>query len=283
MKVSVLTPIYKTDERFLREAIESVLAQTFADFEFLLLDDCPEDSREAVVRSYDDPRIVYLRNDRNLGISASRNRLLDLAKGEYIAVFDHDDICRPERLEKEIAYLDAHPECGVVSSWTRLTSNGSINTYPENDHEIKLLMMDVCALWHPASMIRKSVLDGCGARYEADCSPVEDYMLWMRLIPHTRFHVLQEPLIDYRWHPANTSNVWKDRLQASDWRVKAWAKANLPELYAEFELSRETVWRVRMFGIPLFKVVSGRRETEVRLFDRIAFLRFSRRFQTGGR
>lgn len=283
MKVSVLTPIYKTDERFLREAIESVLAQTFTDFEFLLLDDCPEDSREAVVMGYDDPRIVYLKNDRNLGISASRNRLIDLAKGEYIAVFDHDDICRPERLEKEVAYLDAHPECGVVSSWTRLTSNGSVNTYPENDHEIKLRMMDVCALWHPASMIRKSVLDACEVRYEADCSPVEDYMLWMRLVSYTRFYVLQEPLIDYRWHPSNTSNVQKDRLQASDWHVKAWAKVNLPELYAEYELSRETVWRMRLFGVPVLKVVSRRRETEVRLFDRIPFLRISRRFGMGGR
>lgn len=278
MKVSVLTPIYKTNERFLREAIESVLGQTFRDFEFLILDDCPNDNRETVVRSYDDSRIVYLKNDRNLGISAARNRLLDLAKGEYLAVFDHDDICRPERFAKEVAYLDAHPECGVVSSWTRLTSNGSINTYPEADHAIKLMMMDVCALWHPASMIRKSVLDEHGIRYEADCSPVEDYMLWMRLIPHTCFHVLQEPLIDYRWHSTNTSNVQKDRLQTSDWHVKAWAKVNLPELYAEYELSRVTVRRVRLFGIPIFKVVSDRRELEVRLFGRIPLLRMSRRF-----
>ena len=100
MKVSVLTPIYRTDESFLREAIESVLGQTFGDFELLLLDDCPEDSREKVVRSYDDPRIVYRRNDRNLGIAESRNRLVEMAKGEYLAVFDHDDVCRPDRLAK---------------------------------------------------------------------------------------------------------------------------------------------------------------------------------------
>ena len=117
MKVSVLTPIYRTDERYLREAIESVLGQTFADFEFLLLDDCPEDNREAVVRSYNDRRIVYLKNDRNLGIAASRNRLIDLAKGEYLAIFDHDDICRPERLAKQVSYLDANPECGVIGGY----------------------------------------------------------------------------------------------------------------------------------------------------------------------
>ena len=281
MRVSVLTPIYKTDERFLRAAIESVLGQTFADFEFLLLDDCPEDSRETVVRSYDDKRIVYLKNERNLGISASRNRLIDLAKGEYLAVFDHDDVCRPERLAKEVAYLDAHPECGVVSSWTRLTFNGSINTYPEDDHEIKLRMMDVCALWHPASMIRKSVLAEHDIRYEAECSPVEDYMLWMKLIPHTVFHNLQEVMIDYRWHGSNTSVVRKRELDAQDLRCKAWAKVNLPELYAEYEISRQTEWRMRLFGVPLMKVTSDSREAQVRLFGRIPLLRISRRFRMG--
>ena len=276
MKVSVLTPIYKTDERFLREAIESVLKQTFADFEFLLLDDCPEDDREKVVRSYDDKRIVYLKNERNLGITASRNKLIDLAKGEYLAVFDHDDICRPERFAKEVAYLDAHPECGVVSGWTKPTCGG-VNEYPEDDHGIKLAMMAGISMWHPASMIRKSALGDI--RYETDFTPVEDYMLWMKLAPHTVFHNLRDVMIDYRWHESNTSVVRKRELDAQDLRCKAWAKVNLPELYAEFELRRETVRRVRLFGIPLLKIVSGRRETEIRLFDRIPFLRICRRFR----
>ena len=280
MKVSVLTPIYKTDERFLREAIESVLKQTFADFELLLLDDCPEDSRETVVRSYDDKRMVYLKNDRNLGITASRNKLIDLAKGEYLAVFDHDDICRPERFAKEVAYLDSHPECGVVGGWTKPT-NGTPNIYPETDHAIKLAMMEGASVWHPASMIRRSALDAAKARYEADYTPVEDYMLWMRLVPHTGFHNLQEVVLDYRWHEANTSVVRKRELDAQDLRCKAWAKVNLPELYAEYELSRTTERRVRLFGVPLVKVSSNWRETRVWLFGRIPLLRISRRFRMG--
>ena len=276
MKVSVLTPIYKTDERILREAIESVLKQTFTGFEFLLLDDCPEDSREAVVRSYDDKRIVYLKNDRNLGITASRNRLIDMAKGEYLAVFDHDDICRPERFAKEVAYLDAHSECGVVGGWTKPT-NGTPNTYPETDHAIKLAMMEGASVWHPASMIRRSALDAAKARYEADYSPVEDYMLWMRLLPHMGFHNLQEVVLDYRWHESNTSVVRKRELDAQAARVKAWAKIHEPELYAEYELRRETMRRVRLFGIPVLKITTSGRETDIRLFDRIPFLRVSRR------
>ena len=280
MKVSVLTPIYKTDERFLRDAIESVLGQTFRDFEFLLLDDCPSDDRERVVRSYDDPRIVYLKNGRNLGITASRNRLIDLAKGEYLAIFDHDDICRPERFAKEVAYLDAHPECGVVSGWTRPTGGG-VNVYPEDDHAIKVALMNGISMWHPASMVRKSVLSATGARYEAAYTPVEDYMLWMKLAQHTGFHNLQEVMIDYRWHASNTSVVRKRELDAQDLRCKAWAKVNLPELYAECELSRTTELRIRLFGLPLLKIASNRRETSVRLFGRIPLLRISRRFRTG--
>ena len=91
-KISVLMPVYKTPEAYLKAAIESILAQTFGDFEFLILDDCPQDDRQKIVESYGDKRIKYIKNPQNMGISAARNKLIDLAKGEYLAVFDHDDI-----------------------------------------------------------------------------------------------------------------------------------------------------------------------------------------------
>ena len=282
MKVSVLTPIYKTNERHLREAIESVLAQTFTDFEFLLLDDCPEDDREAVVRSYDDSRIVYLKNERNLGISASRNKLIDLAKGEYLAVFDHDDICRPERLAHEVAWLDAHPECGVVGGWVRQSDNGSVTHYPEGDSAIKVNMMRGASVWHPAAMVRKSVLTENRICYRANCSPVEDYMLWMELVALTEFHNLPEPVIDYRRHEANTSVVRKAELMASEAACRAWAKVHLPELYAAYELRRETIWRVRLLGLPILKIISTAKEMRVFLFERLPVARMSRRFHIPG-
>ena len=86
-KISVLMPVYKTPEPFLREAVESILNQTAENFEFLILDDCPEDrAAEAVIASYDDARIKYFRNERNLGIAGSRNRLMEMATGDYLAV-----------------------------------------------------------------------------------------------------------------------------------------------------------------------------------------------------
>ena len=118
VRVSVLMPVYRTNEEYLREAISSILAQTYSDFEFLILDDCPEDDRELIVKSYKDRRIKYLRNETNMGISESRNKLVDMARGEYLAVMDHDDVSLPERLEKQVNYLDAHPDVGVVGCWT---------------------------------------------------------------------------------------------------------------------------------------------------------------------
>ena len=98
-KVSVLVPVYKTEPRILREMISSVLRQTLRDFELVILDDSPLDSREGVVREFRDSRVVYAANERNVGITPSRNRLLDMARGEYLAILDHDDVCRPDRLE----------------------------------------------------------------------------------------------------------------------------------------------------------------------------------------
>jgi len=225
MKVSVLVAVYKTDPAFLRDTIRSVLAQTYRDFELVLLDDCPEDPRELVVREFGDERIVYTKNDRNLGISATRNRLLEMARGEYLAVLDHDDICREDRLEKEVAYLDAHPECGVVSSFTRLFPGGQLVARPVTDRAIRVALMTHCAVAHSAAMIRASVLRDSGIGYEAEYSPSEDYRLFFRLADHTQFHCIPEPLLDYRVHGGNTTGAQQEKMIAEAMRIRAEAKA----------------------------------------------------------
>ena len=150
-KVSVLVPVYKTEPGFLREMVSSVLRQTLRDFELVILDDCPSDSREGVVREFSDPRIVYAANERNLGITPSRNRLLDMARGEYLAILDHDDVCRADRLEREAAYLDAHPAVGVVGAWTRKVPGDHVMRHPTEDADIRLGMMEGCAVAHTTS------------------------------------------------------------------------------------------------------------------------------------
>lgn len=249
VKISVLMPVYKTREEHLREAIESILAQTFSDFEFLILDDCPEDSREKIVRSYSDSRIKYFKNERNLGISATRNKLLSLSKGEYLAVFDHDDISLPKRFEKQAAYLDAHPYVGVVSCWRENFPKKKIVKLPVGDDDIKRALMEICALLHPAAMIRKSVLNQNNINYEAEYTPCEDYRLWLRLLGVTRFYNIPEVLFKYRWHGENASIIQKERMFQITRDLRAWAKARYPATYQRYLDLQTHVDSFKLFGI----------------------------------
>lgn len=232
--VSVLVPIYRTDPAFLREAVASVLAQTFRNFELILLDDCPDDPRESVVREFADERIVYAKNERNLGITPSRNRLMEMAKGEYLAVFDHDDVCRADRLEQEVAYLDEHPECVAVSSFVRVLPSGEIAKRPVEDGDIRVQMMGGCVMAHSASLLRASVLKEHGIVYEESFSPSEDYRLFLRLMEFGRLHTIPDPLIDYRMHGNNTTISQFERMWDAAERAHAEAKQKFPELWAEF-------------------------------------------------
>ena len=269
-KVSVLMPIYKTDEKYLRCAIESILAQTFGDFEFLILDDCPEDSREAVVKAYADKRIKYLKNEQNMGITPSRNKLIEMAKGEYLAVMDHDDISLPDRFIKEVAYLDEHPTVGVVSSNVKTLIRNHVSVNPTENHEIKLSLMRTCAINHPAAMIRKKVLLDHRIRYEEEFSPAEDYALWCRLIPYTEFHNVDEILFLYRDHGDNTSHHQSGKMRSATYAIWAFVKNDNPKLYDEFLLKAKHVSRVRLFGfIPLIKKVTQGTSTKTYLFEKI--------------
>lgn len=226
-------PVYKTEEAHLRESINSILSQTFTDFDFLILDDCPDDDREHIVKSFDDKRIKYFKNKRNLGISSSRNKLLELADGEYLAIFDHDDISMPDRLEKEASFLDAHPEVGIVSGQLEYFPQTSITCHPEHNLDIKIALMDGCLVAHTAAMIRKSVLEKSGIRYEEDYSPAEDYRLWLRLIDKTMFYNFQEVFVKYRNLEGNTSHIQTDKMTNADALCRCYAIREYPYLFSK--------------------------------------------------
>lgn len=246
-KVSVLVPLYNTNENHLKEMIESVLSQTFTDFEFLLLNDSPENTTlRSIVESYNDNRIVYSENPKNLGISASRNKLIEIARGEYLAIFDHDDICLPKRLELQVAYMDNHPEVGVCSGWTQEIPKNCIRKWPEDNEAIKTELMNYCCVQHSAAMIRKSTLVEHGIRYEQIYSPAEDHMLWIRLMAVTMFHNIQQPLIKYRRHQDNTTNRQREKMRDKHILVRCIALREYPYLSKE---NKNKYW------VYLFKVI----------------------------
>lgn len=267
-RISVLMPVYNTRPEHLREAINSILAQTFTDFEFLILNDCStEPAVEEVVKSYDDPRIIYAVNEHNLGISGARNKLLEMAKGEYLAVMDHDDFSFPDRLEKEAAFLDAHPEVGIVGSLVENMADGEVKPRPASDVEIKKMLMIHCNLAHSSCMLRRSVLEEHHIRYEALFSPAEDYALFARLMPVTQFAILQEPLFRYRAWEGNTSHRKAKSMEAAAQGIHAFMRRDNPEIWAMARIYLVERRRYRLFGIPVITCVSTWRETRWLLFE----------------
>lgn len=272
-KISVLMPVYKPKEAYLREAIQSILDQTFTDFELLILDDCPEDDREQIIKSYQDHRILYVKNEQNLGIALCRNKLIDMAAGEYLAIMDHDDISLPDRFEKQVAFLDAHPNVGVVGSWIDDFLNERIYKFPSEDLDIKVLLMDICAITHPASMIRKSVLKQHHLRYEAEFTPSEDYRLWCRLIEFTQFHNIPEILFKYRMHSGNTSNTHKKLMEDKTKQLHVWIRGKYPLLYQRYMHDRTKRITVKLFNLlPLLTILMKAGRIKVYLFGLIPLI-----------
>lgn len=263
-KVSVLTPLYNTDPVMLRVAIDSILGQTFKDFEFILLNDSPENTKlDEIVASYNDPRIVYAKNEKNLGISASRNKLLRMAKGEYLAIFDHDDISLPTRLEKQVDYLDSHTYVGVCSGFSIEIPKNKVVRFPEDNIDIKNELLDKCSMIHSASMIRKSVMTDHDIIWEEDYSPNEDHMLWLRLLPFTLFHNLQEPLIYYRQYSGNTTSHQLEKMRDKGRIIQCFAHKEYGYLLPE---NKKRKWIYLFRVVPLVRVKTTGAYKEFLLF-----------------
>lgn len=246
-KVSVLMPVYKTNEKYLRVAIESILDQTFEDFELLILDDCPEDNRENVIKSFSDNRIKYFKNEKNLGITPSRNKLIELAKGEYLAIMDHDDIALPERFEEQVHVLDEHPEIGVVGGWIERFPDIKIVKYPENNTKIEQYLMQGCAIPHTAAMVRKSVLSNI--QYEEKFTPAEDYRLWCHLLGKTQFYNIPKVLMRYRRHEGNTSKSQANKMNAKTKIIRDFARKENPKVWINVCETSPHLVRMKLFGI----------------------------------
>ena len=254
-KVSVLLPVYETSEAYLRECIEGIISQTYKDFELIIVNDASTDANvERVVKSYEDPRIRYYVNETNFGISETRNRLIDLAQGEYLAVHDHDDVSLPERFAKQVEYLDAHPEVGVLgTSHIEIPKNKTV-IHPLNNDEIEEALMYDCPLIHPSVMMRKSVLAETGIRYDKEYFPTEDYNLYLHLIGKTQFANLPEVLFKYRKHNTNTTNKETKRIREIERRVFAYLQSEHAELWRKAQASHVKVTKVKLFGVLVLKI-----------------------------
>lgn len=203
-KVSVIMPAYNA-EKYIAEAIDSILGQTFTDLEFIILNDCSADSTEKIILSYADDRIVYIKNEKNMGVAATLNRGIAIATGEYIARMDADDISLPERFEKQVAFLDSHPDVAVLGSAVDMFgAQNQVVRYSESDGRLKVDLLFGSCFAHPSVMMRTEVIRSLGG-YDRAYEGMEDYALWCRVAKNHQLATIQQVLLRYRIHPGQVT------------------------------------------------------------------------------
>lgn len=220
--VSVVMSVYNA-EAFLAAAVDSVLKQTFTDFEFIIIDDASDDESAEILRSFDDPRIRLYRNDVNLGLTVSLNRGLRLARGKYVARLDADDFCKPQRLGVQHEYLEAHPECAVLGS--------AVDFVDEKNEFLRKAerptsFADILAscffhnpCWHSTVMFRRVSVTDLGG-YDESFERGQDYDLWLRMIAAGReIRNLPLALASFRMHESKVTYTDSDR--AAECRLRA--------------------------------------------------------------
>lgn len=222
--ISVLMPVYNTKEEYLRTSIESILNQTFTDFEFIIVNDGSTNNAEEVILSYKDNRIKYVKQE-NQGIVGALNNAWSKASGKYIARMDSDDIAYPERFAKQVNFLEENPEYSLVGSWAKIIPSKNIIKLPQ-DIKIMDLLAD-CMFIHPSIMFNKADFEKFNLQYETGFEYAEDYCLYANAVKYLKITNLQEVLLDYRVYPENSSSKNRNVRIRSSFKVQDLILENL--------------------------------------------------------
>lgn len=229
--VSILMPVYKTAP-YLREAMDSMLSQTFSDFELIVLDDCSPDNAGEILDSYTDPRIVRYKGEKNAGLSNVLNVGIGMARGKYIARMDSDDLSMPERLQIQVDYLEAHPDIDLVSVGMQLFGAKDEVWLREQDPEkVKIIALFHSPILHASSMWRRDSFEKHGLLFRQEMVPAEDYDLWTRaLVKGLRLVNLRQVLYKYRIHPEQATTQTDKTTSKSRLVQQNYLAATLPSL-----------------------------------------------------
>lgn len=205
-RVSVVLSVYN-GERYLKECVSSILEQRYADFEFIVINDGSTDSSEEILAGYRDARLKVIRQSR-YGLSRSLNRGVRMSTGEYIARMDADDVALPDRLDKQVAFLDAHPEVGMVgTAYYEIDQVGKVvglRSHPTSDGELRKTLIRFNPFFHSSVMLRGSVFSRVGV-YAETAYAAQDYELWFRVAGAFQLANLSEPLVMRRYDGQNIS------------------------------------------------------------------------------
>jgi glycosyltransferase involved in cell wall biosynthesis len=221
-KVSVIMPVYNAS-KFLAESIESILNQTFENFELIILNDFSNDNSKEIIELYSnkDQRITFIDKKENVGPASLRNEGIEIAKGEFIALNDSDDISLPTRFEKQLQVFEKDLDLFLCGSWYTIFGENlkeKIIKNSESHEKLKVDFLDNCYVGNSTVMFRKSLLGN--NRFKSEFVIAEDYELWDRLIKKYKFYNIQESLVFYRWHETNISKTKKDNIEKALRQIK---------------------------------------------------------------
>lgn len=221
--VSLVMKVYN-GERYLREAVDSILAQTFTDFELIIIDDGSTDDSAGIVRRYQDARIRFLQNEHNLGLCATQNKVIAAARGKYIAVMDCDDRSYPKRLERQVDFLESHPSVMMCGTFRDNCVDGELKSFPQpeltTDAEIKFsLVFGNFCYTHSSIMFRAEPYREAGLSY-GPAAIAEDYQIILEMAKRFSLAVIPEVLVSYRIYGESTSQQRLQEITEAAVRIK---------------------------------------------------------------
>jgi glycosyltransferase involved in cell wall biosynthesis len=215
-EISVVLPAYNV-ERYIAEAIESILKQTFSNFELIIIDDGSTDRTSNIISSFTDKRIIVKKFQSNKGCNIARNMGIAHAKGRYICVMDSDDIAIDTRIEKQFNFMEEHSEYGICGSYTRIHSSSETLTPPTDYEEIKVWLLSNIVFKHPTIFIRKAQLDKYKLQYDPDFRYASDYDLLVKSSKFFPITNISEYLLIHRIHPKQISIAnWAEQGKFAD-------------------------------------------------------------------
>jgi len=206
-RFSIVIPVYNTG-LYLKETLESLLGQTFKDFEAIIINDGSTDNSWEIIESIKDARFTKIDLNENKGISAARNIGLEKAQGELLAIIDSEDIADPKWLEKIDVFFITNKDVDIVGTALKVfgDSNGIVS-FPEENDDIEAKMIFSNSINHPGAVVRMAAIEKSGARYDESLTSAVDYDFWRQFLTEFKFHNIQEPLVSYRRHHKQVSSA----------------------------------------------------------------------------
>lgn len=247
---SVIMSVYN-GEKYLRESIESILNQTFTDFEFIIIDDGSTDETKKIIASYQDSRIVFI-SRANKGLVASLREGIQKARGKFIARQDDDDVSEKDRLKKMIETLEANPEIGLIGSARQNIDEAGnkldIITMPLSNADIRLYLCYHNPFCHGSIMFKKSDYVKVGG-YEEGFVPAEDYRLWTRLLEVTKGMNLPDVLYTYRINPEGITSQQSHKVDGVHRRIHNYVLSRPDTILRDAKPHREILIGIFTYGL----------------------------------